>query len=256
MTDPKSLSRERFAEHADEYVRSATHAAGADLEKLVELTRAQPQWVALDVATGGGHTAIAIAPLVARVVAFDLTTEMLEAARGLAAERGVTGIEFVQGDAEKLPFPDAAFDLVTCRIAAHHFPDVQRFVDEAARVLCPGGRFVLQDQTVPENTASATFVNLFERLRDPSHNRALSADAWVEVIRRAGLEVDEVARFEKRMVLDEWTRMQSCPAETVTRLREMLAEASDGVRAWMSPEGEGADRSFVIRQVVISADKR
>ncbi|PKQ37812.1 MAG: SAM-dependent methyltransferase [Actinobacteria bacterium HGW-Actinobacteria-1] len=256
MTDPKALSRERFAEHADEYVRSVAHAAGADLEKLVELTRAQPQWVALDVATGGGHTAIAVAPLVAGMVALDLTPEMLDAARGLAAERGVAGIEFVLGDAEALPFPDASFDLVTCRIAAHHFPNVQRFVDEVARVLRPGGRFVLQDQCVPENAASATFVNMFERLRDPSHNRALSAEAWIEVVGRAGLGVDEVARFEKRMVLEEWTRMQSCTPETVASLRELLAEASDGVLAWMSPEGSGADQSFVIRQVVIGAEKR
>ncbi len=256
MTDPKSLSRERFAANADEYVKSAAHAGGADLEKLVELTQARPEWVALDVATGGGHTAIAVAPRVAGMIALDLTPEMLTAAAALAAERGVSGIEFVLGDAEKLPFPDESFDLVTCRIAAHHFPDVQRFVDEVARVLRPGGRFVLQDQCVPENTVSATFVNLFDRLRDPSHHRALSVDAWVEVIRRAGLDVDEVARFGKRMVLDEWTRMQSCTPETVVRLREMLADASEGALAWMEPEGEGSELSFTIRQFVLSAQKR
>ncbi|PKQ19808.1 MAG: SAM-dependent methyltransferase [Actinobacteria bacterium HGW-Actinobacteria-6] len=255
MTDSKALSRERFAEHADEYVRSAAHAGGADLEKLVELTRAQPQWVALDVATGGGHTAIAVAPLVAGMVALDLTPEMLDAARGLADERAVAGIEFVLGDAEALPFEDDSFDLVTCRIAAHHFPDVQRFVDETARVLKPGGRFVLQDQCVPENTVSAAFVNLFDRMRDPSHHRALSSDAWAEVIRRAGLTPGEVVHFETRMGLDEWTRMQSCTPETVTRLREMLADASEGALEWMAPEGEGALQSFLVRQFVIAADK-
>ena len=256
MTDPKALSRERFAEHANEYVRSAVHAGGADLEKLVELAHAEPQWVALDVATGGGHTAIAVAPLVAGMVALDFTPEMLDAARGLAEERAVAGIEFVLGDAEALPFEDGSFDLVTCRLAAHHFPNVQRFVDEVARVLKPGGRFVLQDQCVPGNTVSATFVNLFDRLRDPSHNRALSSEAWTEVIRRAGLTPGEVALFDKRMVLDEWARMQSCTPETVTHLRELLADASEGALEWMAPEGEGASQSFLIRHCVMAADKQ
>ncbi|TDB36834.1 MAG: class I SAM-dependent methyltransferase [Actinobacteria bacterium] len=256
MRDPKSLSRERFAEHADDYVRSQSHAGGADLEKVVELSRAQPEWVALDVATGGGHTAIAIAPRVAGMIALDLTAEMLTAAAALAAERGVSGIEFVLGDAEKLPFPDESFDLVTCRIAAHHFPDVQRFVDEVARVLRPGGRFVLQDQCVPEVAASAAFLNLFERLRDPSHNRALSQRAWTEVVGRAGLQVEEVASFEKRHVLVEWARMQSCTAQTLERLQEMIRDAPEGVRAWMEPTGEGSETSFTIWQFVLSAEKR
>lgn len=256
MIDRKSLSRERFAERAHEYVTSASHAGGADLEAVVRMADPRPEWVALDIATGGGHTAIALAPRVAGVVALDLTPEMLDAARGLAAERGVSGIEFVLGDAEDLPFPDASFDLVTCRIAAHHFSHVQRFADEVARVLRSGGRFVLEDQCVPQSASPAAFVNLFERLRDPSHDRALCEVAWIEVLRRAGLVPGEVARFEQRHALDEWARMQSCTAETVSRLRSMLADAGAGALEWMAPEGDGASQSFLIHQVVFSAEKR
>ncbi len=255
MTDPKSLSRDRFAEHAHEYVTSDAHARGDDLDAVVRLADPHPEWVALDVATGGGHTAIAVAPLVAGMVALDLTPEMLDAARGLADERGIAGIEFVLGDAEKLPFPDASFDLVTCRIAAHHFPDVQAFADEVARVLRPGGRFVLQDQCVPENAAAATFVNLFERLRDPSHNRSLAEGAWREVLRRAGLTVETAECFDKRMNLEHWAGMQGCTPETVTRLRELLAEAGETALAWMAVEGDGAETTFNIHQVVIAAVK-
>ncbi len=249
------LSRERFGEHADEYVRSATHAGGPDLDAVVRLVDAQPEWVALDVATGGGHTAIAIAPRVAGMVALDLTPEMLDAAARHAAERGVSGIEFVLGDAEALPFPDASFDVVTCRIASHHFGDVQTFADEVARVLRPGGRFVLQDQCVPEGAAAATFVNLFDRLRDPSHNRALSESAWVEVVSRAGLTLGELSHFENRHVLEEWASMQGCSSDTVKRLREMLADAGEIALAWMDPEGEGSLQSFTIRQIVLVAEK-
>jgi len=254
--DPKkSLARERFAEHAAEYVASEAHAGGDDLDALVRLADPSPEWVALDVATGGGHTAIAIAPLVAGMVAPDLTPEMLEAARTHAAERDTAGIEFVLGDAEALPFPDESFDLVTCRIAAHHFPDVQKFADEVARVLRPGGRFVLQDQCVPESAAAAAFVNTFERLRDPSHARALTENAWREVLRRAVLEVEAVECFEKRMNLERWSAMQGCTPETVVKLRELLADAGEVVSAWMAVDGEGPETTFTIHQVVIAATK-
>jgi len=255
MTDPKSRLRERFAEHAAEYVTSESHAGGDDLDAVMRLADARPEWVALDVATGGGHTAIALAPQVAGMIALDLTPEMLNAARGLAEERGVAGIEFVVGDAEALPFPDASFDLVTCRIAAHHFPEVQSFADEVARVLRPGGRFILQDQCVPDTMAAAAFVNLFERLRDPSHARALAEGAWLEVLRRAGLDVETSEYFEKRMNLERWGAMQGCSPETIAKLRELLADAGETASAWMAAEGEGPETVFTIHHVVIASTK-
>lgn len=253
--DAKALSRERFARHASEYVTSESHAGGEDLVRLVELADPDPGWIALDVATGGGHTAIALAPLVARVVALDLTPKMLEVASGYAAERGVTGIEFVEGDAERLPFDDATFDLVTCRIAAHHFPDVDRFVAEVLRVLKPGGRFVLQDQCVPTSTGAGTYVNVFERLRDPSHVCALSLEGWTVTLQRVGFAVDTVEQFEKRQVLERWAARQSCDAATVSELRALLEDSQGTIREWMAPEGDGDETTFAIRHVVLRAHK-
>ena len=97
----------------------------------------KPSWQALDIATGAGHTAAAFAPHVARVIASDLTEEMLQEAAKLAAAKGFANMETARADAEALPFEDARFDLVTCRIAAHHFPDVPTFVAEVWRVLKP-----------------------------------------------------------------------------------------------------------------------
>jgi len=251
--DAKELSRDRFGRHAHEYVASESHAGGEDLQRLLALAAPEPQWVALDIATGGGHTAIALAPYVARMVALDLTPEMLAAAGKHASERGVAGIEFVLGDAESLPFDDAIFDLVTCRIATHHFPNVDRFVREVVRVLVPGGRFVLQDQCVPTAATSGAYVNVFERLRDPSHVCAYSEEAWATLLERAGLQVDAIEHFEKRHVLEEWAAMQSAPNDTVVQLHELVDDAPDAVRAWMQPEGAGAGRTFTIHHVVIAA---
>lgn len=253
--DPKHLSRERFARHAAAYVTSESHARGADLSRLVELAAPEASWEVLDVATGGGHTAIALAPLVARVVALDLTPEMLTAAADHARGRGVTGIEFVVGDAESLPFPDASFDLVTCRIAAHHFPDVPRFLAEVARVLRPGGRLALQDQCVPAQPAAGAFLNLFERVRDPSHACAYSQEAWHTMLARAGFVVDAAEQHETRHLVASWAARQECSPEVVVRLHELLDQAPDGARMWARPEGEGADRAFVIRHVLIAAHR-
>jgi ubiquinone/menaquinone biosynthesis C-methylase UbiE len=126
------------------------HAKGASLQRLVELTEPKPHWRVLDVATGAGHTALAFAPHVAKVTATDITEEMLREARKLAASRGLTNVRTLYAKAEDLPFPDASFDLVVCRLAAHHFDDMKGFAAEACRVLMPGGTIGIVDTIAPD----------------------------------------------------------------------------------------------------------
>ena len=137
----------------------------------------------LDVATGAGHTALAFAPHVAKVTATDITEEMLGETRKLAKARGLTNVKALTAKAEDLPFPDANFDLVVCRLAAHHFRKIGGFVSEAFRVLMPGGMIGIVDNVAPDaaivpgGTADelrhcASLFNAFKKLSDPSH-RAL-----------------------------------------------------------------------------------
>ena len=139
----KDQVRQQFGANAAAYVSSPTHAQGASLARLVELADPQPAWRVLDVATAAGHTALAFAPRVSAVIGLDLTPEMLPLAARLAAERGAANVAFAVGDVDDLPF-GGAFDLVTCRIAPHHFADIGRFLAEAARALRPGGRLVVE----------------------------------------------------------------------------------------------------------------
>ena len=120
----KSLAQQRFGRAAADYATSEVHAKGASLARLVELTEPKPHWRVLDVATGAGHTALAFAPHVAKVTATDITKEMLAETRKLAKARGLSNVKTLSAGAEDLPFPDASFDLVVCRLAAHHFDDV------------------------------------------------------------------------------------------------------------------------------------
>src|SRR5690242_18432848 len=119
--ESKELVQKQFGAHAAAYATSRPHAQGASLKRLVELTQPQPNWQVLDVATAAGHTAYAFAPHVAHVTATDITPEMLPVAAKLAAERGITNVTLEIADAEALPYADSSFDLVTCRIAPHHF---------------------------------------------------------------------------------------------------------------------------------------
>ena len=135
----KKLVQQQFGAHAAAYATSKVHAQGASLARLVELIRPQPNWQVLDVATAAGHTAFAFAPHVAHVTATDITPEMLGEAAKLAAAKDIDNVSLEQADAEQLPFAAGSYDLITCRIAPHHFPHIDHFLAAAARVLRPAG---------------------------------------------------------------------------------------------------------------------
>jgi len=252
----KILTQRQFGTHAAGYVASPVHAGGYSLTRLVEMLDPQPGWRVLDLATGGGHTALALAPRVAQTVAGDLTHPMLVAARAHLAANGAGGVLFVRLDAEDLPFGPACFDAVTCRIAAHHFPGVARFVGEAARVVKPGGLVAVIDQLSPGDPKAARFVNVFERLRDPSHVWAYNEAEWKGFFAGAGLAVTHYEAFDTHHDLIPWAERMGCDAPAITRLRAMLVHAPPPVAAWMKPNLPPAgDASFVIRQFLLVGRK-
>jgi len=252
----RSLSQERFSRFADSYVTSDTHAKGKELDRLVEIARPRPDWMVLDLATGGGHTALRLAPQVARVVATDISAGMIRAARAFAAERSVGNIVFGLADAQDLPFEDHTFDLVTCRIAPHHFEDCLRFVHEGGRVLKDGGLLLVQDGLVPEDEGAARKVNAFERLRDPSHNRAFSRSEWIRFFQAAGLRVEAVDQVTKRHEFVPWVERQRRPPEAVARLQETVATADDAMREWLQPQRWGTPEAEFVNPHIIIAGRR
>lgn len=151
--DIKSDVKKQFGRSAASYVTSEGHRKGGDLQTLIALADA----------TGGGHTANALAPRVRKVIALDLTPEMLAAAENFIRGNGHDNVEYVEGDAEKLPFSDESFNIVSCRIAPHHFPNITSFVSEVSRVLKTGGQFLLDDNVAPENKEFDEFYNTVEK---------------------------------------------------------------------------------------------
>jgi ubiquinone/menaquinone biosynthesis C-methylase UbiE len=251
-----TLVQERFARFAQGYVSSKTHARGEELDRLVALAQPRPDWIVLDVATGGGHTALKFAPLVHRVVASDFTVKMLEKAEAFIASHGIENVTYEFADAGELPFDDSAFDLVTCRIAPHHFPDCTRFVHEGARVLKTGGLLLVQDHVLPEDKDTARFVDGFEKLRDPSHQRAFSESKWVAMVRGAGLTVEHTEQVIKRHEFLPWAQRQGSTPETIERLSDRVLNAPPAIVEWMEPHGFGTpDAAFVNHHIIISGRK-
>lgn len=237
----KTLVQEQFGKTAAHYLTSKPHAKGQSLERLVALASPQKDWRALDIATGGGHVAYAFAPHVARIWATDITQEMLDMVKGEAAKRGLSNLRTTYAKAEALPFEDESFDLVTCRIAPHHFDSIPEFLGEVHRTLKPGGVFALVDNVVPPG-AAGDYVNAFERLRDPSHLRAWTMDEWREALEKARLQKVHEEQIYKTMEFKSWAARYDATMQAL--LRAMLTELTPDVRAVLQPEGSGADLTF------------
>ena len=195
--------------------------------RLIAIGDWQPDQRALDVATGGGHTALAVAPHVAHVTVTDLTPRMLEQARAYLTAQGVTNADFQVADAEQLPFADASFDRVTCRIAPHHFPNLAQAVKEIARVLKPQGVFLLIDSIAPSDPKLDTFLDTIERRRDASHVRSWTIKEWSRFFTDAGLRIEHEEIFHTALQFDDWTKRSQTSADEKAALEQIFLTSDE-----------------------------
>jgi len=240
--------RAQFGKTAAAYVSSATHASGEDLERLIAIASPRSTESALDLGCGVGHTLRRIAPLVSFAVGADATFEMMHAGRTSVVS--ASNAAFAQADATALPFADAAFDLATCRLAAHHFTDAQSAFREVARVLRRGGRFVLVDNYAPDDPELDTFINELETLRDASHVRNHSVAGWRALLEGAGLRASvESDLLTTKLTTDGWLERSQTPADRAAEVRRRLHEASTAARDAF----DITETTFAVPKVVILA---
>jgi len=248
----KAKVQAQFGASSDAYATSDIHAKGESLAILLELVQPQPGWQMVDVATGAGHTALAFAPRVARVVATDLTAEMLAKTAELAAGRGLANVETRPADAEALPFDDASFALVTCRLAFHHFPNPRQALAEFARVLKPGGLLGFTDNiTIPDKQA-AGYYNAYEKLRDPSHNWVYPLVRLQAMFEDAGLKVEKVSStLTKEFEFHEWADRQHVSAANKEKLLEMMRHIPEALQPLFAPRWAEGTMYFSLWEVVL-----
>jgi ubiquinone/menaquinone biosynthesis C-methylase UbiE/catechol 2,3-dioxygenase-like lactoylglutathione lyase family enzyme len=252
----KARVREMFGESAEAYVASPAHARGADLNRLVELAAPILSDRALDISTGGGHTALALAPHVSHMTASDLTPRMLAAARDFLTASGVTNASYVIADAENLPFLDASFDLVTVRIAPHHYASVIAAIHEMARVVRPGGRLVVIDNVAAQDATLDELSNRWEKWRDPSHVRNYTVSEWRSFLTSAGLTITDEETQRKVYDFVSWTARMRMPADERANLEADILAAPAAARAFFAvTESDGHLVSWSADFLIVRAVK-
>ncbi len=255
MTAPGKDTAAHFSRQAEAYAASPGHAHGQDLDIVAAFAQPGLHDLCLDIATGPGHTAFRIASKAMTVVAVDIAEGMLQTARRLATERGVTNVVFERSDAAHLSFNDASFDLVTCRIAPHHFTDIPAFLREVARVLKANGRFVLEDSLAPDDPEEAAFLHNLEVRRDPTHVRSLQRSEWIAALRDAGLKVTRDMIFQKQHPFMDWlARTGVADAEAASLIAELLA-APKALRDSCLVLGDQGIDLMIDHKIILRADK-
>ena len=250
--------REQFSQHADYYAQSSAHAKGDTLDVILDFAEPKGTEQTLDVATGTGFTAFTLAPKVAHVVATDLTPEMVSKASELGKKQAIENVTFSVAAAEALPFSTASLDLVTCRLAPHHFQDVPKFLHEVHRVLRTDGLFCLADSVSPESEKLIAWQNRVETLRDNSHVYGYPPSEWDAMITDAGFSLEQTADVRNaQMSFLWWVRPEKNPPEVVQEIRDAFAQLSpDEARKHYTVRPVGDDFYFSWPMYAVKARRK
>jgi SAM-dependent methyltransferase len=240
----------QFGSAAADYVTSAVHASGADLERIAAVAAATAPRHAVDLGTGGGHVAYAMAPHAGRVSACDLSEAMLAQVAAEAARRGLGAIETVVAPAERLPLETGSADMLACRFSLHHWWDAPAGLAEARRVLRPGAPALFVDVIAPAWPVADTHLQAVELLRDPSHGRDFTAREWHAMLEAAGFAVIAATPARLRMDFATWTARMRTPPEQVAAIRGLQTRAPAEVADHFAIEPDG---SFTIDTILIEA---
>ncbi len=247
-----SVVRRQFGAQAAAYVTSAVHAAGEDLDWIEARLAAVRPASALDLGCGGGHVSYRAGPHAGRVVACDLSADMLAAVAAEAERRGLRTIETRQARAEALPFEAGSFDAVATRFSTHHWSDAAAGLREAARVLAPGGLFLASDVSSPGVPLLDTHLQAVELLRDPSHVRDYGAREWAAMVEAAGLELRHLSLHRLRMEFPVWIARMRTPDVAANAIRFLQDQLSEEGRRHFAVEPDG---SFTLDTIRIEAVK-
>ena len=248
----------QFGTAAEAYAASPGHKGGPDLDRMIELAKPTRSDVVLDVATGAGHTALAFAPLVSRVEATDLSPTMTDTASRLADEAGLSNVFFTTVAVEGLHvLGEEDFDLVTCRIAPHHFEDLDLAMREIATVLKKDGRFVCVDSRGFDEPDVFAFLHEAEVLRDPTHVKSRTVAEWTASCERAGLVVEHTEAIPKRLEFEPWLERAGCSDAVKDELRSRFRSVPESVARRLQIEVESDSVvAFTDEKLLLVARKR
>jgi len=236
----------QFGSQAKAYLTSTVHASGSDLVRLGERLAAFPQAHVLDLGCGAGHASFVAAQNVAKVTAYDLSSQMLEVVSHAAKDKGLANVATQQGYAEYLPFTDESFDIVISRYSAHHWHDVGQALRDVRRVLKPGGIFIIMDIMSPGNPVRDVWLQTVEALRDTSHVHNYSSGEWFSMITDAGLIARSLVTDRLPLEFTSWIARMRTPEALSQAIRLYQESASADVRAYFELQDDGSFTSDTI----------
>ncbi len=257
MSNHRDMIKEEFARQSSSFEdRRYSFGDPRVLAWILDNVPAGSSDLVLDVAGGTGHVARAYAERALCATVLDLTAEMLAVGKREVDAAGVGNVLFQLGDASAMPFLDGSFDLAISRFAVHHFPDPAEVLAEMARVCRPGGRVAIVDMVVAEPEHADSY-NHRERLRDPSHTRALSADELSATMRATGMKIVHFAERERPLPLERWLAQTKPPEEVAAQLRaELEAELGGGkTSTGMRPLRQGGELYFTQRWAIAVGER-
>lgn len=219
-----NIVRREFTRQAEAYAANPSIADRERVARLVEAVGPTPQDRVLEVATGPGYVAMAFAVFAQEVVGVDLTEAPLAIAERMRQQHGLTNLRFELANANRLPFDDAAFDVVVCRFAFHHFATPRQVLGEMVRTCRPQGKVVVEDLMASEHPLRAAYHNRLETLRDPSHTAGLSLSQSLHMAADAGLEVETVQSNQLLQEAEQWLHNAQTPAEQAQQVRHLLEQ--------------------------------
>lgn len=230
----------QFGPQAQAYVASATHASGPGLDRIEDIARNRRPAKALDLGCGGGHASYRLAPFAGEVIACDLSADMLAAVTAEAARRNITNLSTEKAAAEALPFAAGAFDMLVCRMSAHHWQDLDAGLREAHRVLRTGAPAVFIDVVSPAHPMLDTHLQAVELLRDPSHVRDYRIAEWLAALARAGFNLRRAGTHELPLEFMAWVERMQTPQPHVTAIRSLQLGASQPIREAFAIRDDGS----------------
>ncbi|HCQ0567634.1 TPA: methyltransferase domain-containing protein [Escherichia coli] len=236
----------QFSSQASEYLTSAVHTSGRDLQRLAACLAEYPDACVLDMGCGAGHASFVAAQNVQEVVAYDLSSQMLDVVAQAADTRQLKNITTRQGYAESLPFADHTFNIVISRYSAHHWHDVGAALREVNRVLKPGGMLIVMDVMSPGHPVRDIWLQTIEALRDASHVRNYASGEWLTLINEAYLLVDNVITDKLPLEFSSWVARMRTPEVLVDAIRVYQQSASTEVKTYFALQNDGSFTSDII----------
>ncbi len=241
----KEAVQKQFTKTVSEFARYALRDTPEILAEHVAFGKPLASDLVLDVCCGPGALTLALAPRVLFARGIDLTEAMLREARKAELEQGIRNVAFERGEAEALPYPNGAFDLVTCRYSFHHMTKPALALKEMARVSKPAGRLVIIDSLAPEIDSKFELHNQIERLRDPSHTASMRLTTFLAMLEAEGLEVIRQSVRRRLRSFNVWMKRAGVGPESkgkvYQQVRKLMEDSATGDRAGFAAKINGDD---------------